>query len=102
MRKSWLFAIGVVWAVSLLGVGLWAQSAQGSFSVSPDGQVTAVPVQPTQVGGTGAIITGENFGFRLGSVQPGQGTVTGTVVVKLGGVWFEVSRPMTLHPAAGQ
>ncbi len=98
MKKAWLFAVAVAWVASLFGVGLWAQSVERSFSVSPDGQITAVAAQPTQVDSTGSIITGENFGFRLGSVQ-GNGTVTGTVVVKLGGRWFDVSSPMELRPA---
>jgi hypothetical protein len=100
MRKTWLFAIAVLWAASLFGVGLWAQGSQRSFSVSQDGQIAVAPAIGTQAEGTGSIITGEDFGFRLGGVQPGQRTVTGSVVVRLGGVWYEVSRPMTLHPAA--
>jgi hypothetical protein len=100
MRKTWLFAIAVVWAASLCGVGLWAQGGERSVSISQDGKIAVVPVIGTQAESTGSIISGEAFGFRLGGVQPGQRTVTGSVVVRLGGVWYEVSRPMTLHPAA--
>jgi len=100
MKKAWLFALVFAGGASLFGAGLWAQEFQRSVRISPDGQITAIPNPPAQSTSTGTVISGENFGFRLSAVQPRNRAATGTVVVRIGGEWFEVSSPMTLQPAA--
>lgn len=99
MKKTWLFAVAVAWAASLFGAGLWAQTYERSVRVGADGQIVDIPTPAGQPAGRGSVISGEDFGFRLGSVQPGNRSVTGTVVVRLEGVWWEVSNPVTLQPA---
>lgn len=99
MKKAWLFALVVAGGASLFSAGLLAQDFQRSFRIGPDGQITEMPTPPAQSISTGTVISGEDFGFRLSGVQPGHGAVTGTVVVRLNGVWWEVSTPVALHPA---
>ena len=71
MGQARLFVVALVWAASLLGVGMWAQGSQSS------------PIAPHTV------ISGENIGFQRSGLPPSGGTVTGRLVVKVDGQWFE-------------
>ncbi len=108
MRKKTLVMLATVWAVSLLGVGLWArnaetQSFERSVTVGPDGQILlSEPVRPAQgIVQTGTILSGSDIGFRLGAIHPRQGTnaVSGTWVIRLEGQWVEVGGFPSLQPA---
>lgn len=113
MTKVRVLALSVAVAIGLLGVGVWAQggeqqSFRRSFKIGPHGQVIAgeprsvaspPQVQTQAQNQIGAVISGDELGFRLGSVSPRGGTVTGTLVVKVGDEWFEVTSPMVLRPA---
>ena len=85
IRKS--VAVAVVWGLSLVGVGLWAQGSQtGGVRPAPTIQ-TGQPV--------GSIITGENIGFqRVATSGDRAGQVTGRLVVKIDGVWKEIVAPI--------
>jgi hypothetical protein len=108
MTKMRLFAAVATLAMTVLGVGLWAQGSDShsftrSFKIGPDGQMIAGEPTPGAIrqspDGGGAIISGDQFGFRLRSVSPARGTVTGTLVVKVGDEWYEVTSSMELRPA---
>ena len=91
MNKRTAFVVAVLWAVSLLSVGLWAQGRRGE---RPEVSIIG-PGQPF-----GPIISGEDFGFqRTASPSGGPGTVTGRIVVRINGEWLEVAFPVRLVPA---
>ena len=71
MGQARLFVVALVWAASLLGVGMWAQGSQSSPIASH------------------TVISGENIGFQRSGLPPSGGTVTGRLVVKVDGQWFE-------------
>ena len=71
MRRARLFVVALVWAASLLGVGMWAQGGQSGPIASH------------------TVISGENIGFQRSGLPPSGGTVTGRLVVKVDGQWFE-------------
>ena len=71
MRQTRLFVVALVWAASLLGVGMWAQGSQSGPIASH------------------TVISGENIGFQRSGLPPSGGTVTGRLVVKVDGQWFE-------------
>jgi hypothetical protein len=71
MKQARLFVVAVVWAASLLGVGMWAQASQSGAIASH------------------TVISGENIGFQRSGLPPSGGTVTGRFVVKVDGQWFE-------------
>lgn len=78
-----LAAVALAWALSLVGVGLWAQGAQGGAVKPPRTIETGKLI--------GDIITGENIGFqRIASTSERSGQVTGRIMVKIDGEWREV------------
>jgi hypothetical protein len=110
VRKKTLVMLATAWVVSLLGVGLWARSAESQgferrLTLGPDGQIlSSEPVRPAQAQGIvqpGTILSGSDIGFRLGAIHPGQGTnaVSGTWVIRLDGQWVEVGSFPFLQPA---
>ncbi len=79
----------VFWAISLLGVGLLAQSTgPRSFRVGPD-SVEELKAQ-------GAIISGDDIGFQLAPGTSSDGTVSGRLAVRVNGEWMVATTPMTL------
>jgi hypothetical protein len=72
----------VVSVVTLLGVTLWAQTRR-----DPTAPTTA-PV----------VISGENVGVRLTGGTDKNGSVRGTLVVKVDGRWVDVASPLGLVP----
>ncbi len=86
--------IATAWAVSLLGVGLWAQGQD-----APSIQVAPVAPAITPTPGSAGIITGEDIGFRL---APGrtdaQGRVAGHFVVRIDGQWHEIASAPRMVP----
>jgi len=106
MTKLRALALTVAVAVGLLGVGAWAQGTQQkftrSFTVNSDGQITEVepvPAPRLAPNDAAAVLSGEDVGFRLEGVDSRKGTVTGTLVVKVNGEWYEVTSPLVLMPA---
>lgn len=87
MNISRVIAIGIAWAASILGVGLWAQSGT---------QKPPVLVQPGEP--HGEIITGENIGFQrvAGELPDRDGRITGRIVVKINGKWVETAPPVRM------
>ena len=79
-RKSIL--VLVVWVLSLVSVGVWAQTRRD-------------PTAPTVVPG---VISGENVGVRVTGPSDKSGKVTGTLVVKINGQWVDVASSMTRVP----
>jgi hypothetical protein len=78
-------AVAVVWILSLVAVGVWAQTPVKSPTF-PKGQ----PGSPLPSGARdGDVISGENVGFRVTTrgLKPGQ--VTGRMVVKINGQWTD-------------
>jgi len=87
--KIRLIVVAVAWAVSLVGVALWAQGNQ-SGSVTP-GQSVGIG-KPY-----GEIIVGENIGFqRIANPHDRASQVTGRLMVKIDGVWKEAVAPIGL------
>lgn len=94
MKKARIVLVAVVWAMSLVGVGLWAQGT------STTQQPPAVPLplpnavgtidgMRTQAGSQSQVITGVDIGFRPVGSPDKDGRVEGTVVVRMNGVWHE-------------
>lgn len=84
MRR--LLVSGLVWALSLVGVGVWAQ---GGAAPQP------VAIQfPGPGSAPGEIISGEDIGFQL---VPGrhssEGTIVGKLMVRVNGQWLEATSP---------
>ena len=78
-----LVTVALVWALSLVGVGLWAQGAKVGAVKPPQTIETGKPI--------GDIITGENIGFqRIANTSDRYGQVTGRIVVKIDGEWKEI------------
>lgn len=87
MKVRTLVVTGIVWAASLVGVGLWAQGSQG-------GGLTVRPAPPQTGRPIGPIITGENIGFQQVAGPPDRpGQVTGNLLVRINGEWLEVVSP---------
>jgi hypothetical protein len=85
----------VLWAVSLLGVGLVAQSTgPRSFRVAPDNIQELDPHAAAN-----PILSGDDIGFQLDSGPSSDGTASGRLVVRVNGKWIVATAPMTLHPA---
>jgi hypothetical protein len=75
--------VGTVWALSLVGVGLWAQVPSVEHPVAP-----GTAVMPYGPGGL--VLSGENIGFRVtGPVR--SGVVPGTWVVMINGEWVKAT-----------
>ena len=82
MKFSRMFVLVIVWAASLLGVGLWAQGGR-----APQ------PAPAIQMGEPiGEILTGENIGFQRVAAPPDRdGKVVGRLMVKINGRWTPVA-----------
>jgi hypothetical protein len=90
MKYGKALVVAVVWALSLLGVGLWAQGRQAVppvlVPVQPGQQW--VPIQPGQPGPP--TVTGGDIGFQPMSQPDKDGRVSGRWMVKIDGEWHEV------------
>lgn len=87
MKVRTLVVTAIVWAVSLVGVGVWAQGSQSEkLTVVPMPRQTGIPI--------GQIITGDNIGFQQVAGPPDRpGQVTGNILVRIDGQWYEVVSP---------
>jgi hypothetical protein len=87
VKTAKVFVIAGVWAVSLVGVSVWAQGRQ---AVPP----TPLPPQPAQVVPMNQngmpTITGNDIGFQAISGPDRDGRVLGRWMVKIDGKWHEV------------
>ena len=108
MQKSRLFTLALVWAVSLVGVGLWARTAdtQGlerRATIGPNGQIIlSESVQaPQQVPQAGDIMSGADVGFRVSGVHVNRGvmSISGTWMIRFNGQWIETGGGPMLQPA---
>ena len=82
MKPSAAVVIGTLWIVSLVGVGLWAQDNQRTWTM-PGG----API--------GSVITGENIGFqRVDAPDHRDGSVRGWWMVKIDGQWRTTAQPI--------
>jgi hypothetical protein len=106
MTRLRVLALPATIAVGLLGAGVWAQGTEQNvtrrFTVTLDGQIAADEPDPATrlaPNETAAVLSGEDVGFRLDGVDSRKGTVTGTLVVKVNGEWYEVTSPLGLMPA---
>ena len=87
MIRRTLFVVAVLWATSLLGVGLWAQ--QRRF----DGGQEIIEGQPY-----GPVLSGENIGFqRIHNPTDKEGTVSGRLVVRINGEWLVATSPVSFR-----
>jgi hypothetical protein len=80
--------VALAWALSLLGVGLWAQDGRGQ--APPE-------IAPMVLNGQayGPVITGPDIGFqRLAGTPERNGKITGRFVVKVNGQWVETASPV--------
>ena len=89
MSRGRLLVVTILWATSLLGVGVWAQTGKEA------------PQAPVIIRGEGFgdVISGENIGFRR-TYNPSEksGTVTGRLVVRINGEWLVATSPVSLVP----
>jgi hypothetical protein len=96
-RKALL--VGFVWAISLLGVGLWAQSGGGANARQPQSPIVrpAPVVRPGQA--VGPIITGNNLGFQpIATLPDPSGRIAGEFMVKINGQWHKTTTvPEVFH-----
>jgi hypothetical protein len=78
-----VLVIGVIWAASLFGAGLWAQSGQWQ------------PVPMNRMGQPlGDVISGDDIGIqRIASPPDREGRITGRLMVRVDGKWREVVFP---------
>jgi hypothetical protein len=81
-RKSILVLVLVVFVLSLVSVGVWAQTRRDPTAV------TAVP----------EVLSGENVGVRVTGPSDKTGKVTGTLVVKINGQWVDVASSPSVVP----
>jgi hypothetical protein len=88
MNKWRVFVVAVLWATSLLGVGLWAQVGKEE-----------PPVLVTFGSGSRPVLSGENIGFRPIPDTNGEkpGTISGRLVVKVNGVWLDAVAPVSFQ-----
>ena len=81
-----VFAIAVLWALSLVGVSVWAQGQR---------DVPAQPAVPGEVipfgANVGGIISGEDIGFQPVRDNAGQGKIAGKLMVRVNGRWLEAT-----------
>ena len=85
-----VFAIAVLWALSLVGVSLWAQ-------VRP-----ALPSEIRRPGDPdGPVITGANIGFQpvVSGISGDRNKVAGRGVVRIDGQWRETTGPIAVQQA---
>ena len=79
-RKS--IPVLVVLVLSLVGLGVWAQTRSDP---------TAITVAPQ-------VLSGENIGVRVTGPPDRNGRVPGALVVKINGDWVEVKSSPTVVP----
>ena len=78
-------AVALVWALSLVGVAVWAQGNPTGSEwkvITKDGQVAAGAQ-------AGNVIAGENIGFRV--TRDTRGQILGRMVVKIDGQWRDAT-----------
>jgi hypothetical protein len=96
-RRVWVLA--AVWVSSLITVGLWAQG-----TAAPQIQGTTTPqVEIFRPGDAiGEVISGSDIGFQRVAPQQAErgGTVSGYLVVRVGGEWLIATAPMSLRRMA--
>lgn len=87
MRTRHVLLIAILWVVSLLGVGLWAQRGAPANGAGANGNLI------------GPVITGENIGFQqVPNELANSDRVTGYFVVKVHGQWTRVlNAPMIIR-----
>jgi hypothetical protein len=91
MSRRLVVVVSLLWAASLVSVGLWAQGRQGE---KPEG----LEIRPRQA--FGAVISGEDIGFQpVAGPSSRPGTITGRLVVRVNGEWLEVTFPVRAVPA---
>ena len=78
-------AVAVVWILSLVAVGVWAQTPVKSPTF-PKGQPGSPLPSDTQIGD---VIAGENIGFRV--TRDTRGQIMGRMVVKINGQWRDAT-----------
>ena len=86
MRAGRVVAIAMLWALSLVGVSVWAQDRQ-----------PGVLVQSGEA--YGPVLTGAETGFQrtLGSITGDRQKVQGRWVVKVDGQWWETQPPVIVR-----
>jgi hypothetical protein len=80
-------ALAVVWALSLVGVGVWARAEQ---------QAPPPPQPPVVLPGP-PVLSGENIGFRVHRTLGD--TRIGRLVVRVDGRWVDVQFALGVSPA---
>lgn len=86
-----VFAIAVLWALSLVGVSVWAQ-----------GRVMQPEVRTLRPGDPdGPMITGANIGFQpvVAGMDADRNKVSGKWVVRIDGAWRETAAPPAIMRA---
>jgi hypothetical protein len=82
MKKRALFVVAVLWATSLVGVGLWAQTGKTTGRTLVEGQ----PFGP--------VLSGEDFGFQpIYMPNDTTGVINGRLVVRVNGQWRLAMEP---------
>ena len=91
MNRRLIAVTALAWVLSLVSVGVWAQS--GTPRVVP-------PIQTGQP--VGDVITGENIGFqRIAAMPDSDGKVVGRWMVKVNGKWMETKAPVGVQRGGG-
>jgi hypothetical protein len=86
LARHWRLA--VLWALSLVVVGLLSASAQ-------QGLPTTDPQAGFLVTETTSIVSGDDIGFRV--ERTANGLVVGRVVVRVDGVWVDTVSPVPVR-----
>jgi hypothetical protein len=79
-----MFAIAVLWALSLVGVSVWAQGG----IVRPAAPGRAQEIIPYGAN-MGDVISGADIGFQRISAPSEPGKIAGKLVVRVNGRWLE-------------
>lgn len=87
-----VFAIAVLWAMSLVGVSVWAQDGR-TFRLNPDTPIQRVPGQPMPT--APSIISGADIAFWPGGHSMDPDKVAGRWMVRINGEWRETTSPIT-------
>ncbi len=84
MKSRHILVVAMLWIVSLLGVGLWAQGGAGA---------NGVPAQRSTPAVVPSVITGDNLGFipTPSGTADLPGEISGYFVVKMHGQWLRVT-----------
>ena len=95
MKKARFVLVAIVWAVSLVGVGLWAQGTT-TTPMLPAPIVVPQGLSDRAIVGAGKVFSGETFGFQVLGPPDRDGRVTGRLVVKIDGEWRETTAGVRL------